>query len=196
MTLNANAVRVAGTGEVYVAPAGTAAPADSSTALAVAWKGLGYTTTDGVAFTMSRDTTDIDAWQGSKLRTVSNAEPITIEFSLLETNPTVFPVVFGGGTLVAGVPVGEMIYTPPVEGVNPVRSAVVEFLDGSVKYRYYFPRIQIEGDVSFSLTRSDAVAYSVTLGILANTPKWQMFTNDPVMAAAGLLAAEAEVKAK
>ena len=172
MTLNANAVRVAGTGEVYVAPVDTTAPTDAGTALPAAWIGLGYTTTDGVSFTMSRDATDIDAWQGSKLRTVSNAEPTSIEFSLMETDPDSFPVVFGGGTVAAGTGTGEFVFTPPDEGTNEIRSCVVEFKDGDVTYRYYFPRVQVEGDVSFSLTRSDAVAYSVTFGVLSSTPRW------------------------
>jgi hypothetical protein len=190
MTLNANAVRVAGTGEVYVAPVATAAPTDAGTALPAAWIGLGYTTTDGVSFTMSRDTTDIDAWQGSKLRTVSNAEPTSIEFALMETDPDSFPVVFGGGTVEAGTEAGEFVFTPPDEGTNEIRSCVVEFKDGDVTYRYYFPRVQVEGDVAFSLTRSDAIAYSVTFGVLSSVPRWKMFTDDPEMDPTPALLAE------
>ena len=179
MALDATAVRVAGTGEVYVAPTATTAPTDAATALPAAWIGLGYTSTDGVAFTMSRDTTDIDAWQASKLRTVSNAEPTTMEFALLESDVANFPVIFGGGAVTAGTGADEFVFTPPDEGSNEVRSCVVEFSDGDLTYRYYFPRVQVEGDVSFSLTRSDAVAYSVTFGVLASDPRWKMFTNDP-----------------
>lgn len=180
MTLNANAVRVAGTGEVHVAPAGTAAPTDASTALPAAWKGLGITSTDGVQFNMSRDTSDIDGWQQSKIRVVTNTEPVTIEFALMETTPDALTTAFGGGTI---TPTGtdEFKFTPPSEGDNAIRSAVVDFRDGDVLYRYYFPRVQVEGDVSFSLTRTDAVAYSVTLGVLANDPKWELFTNDPLL---------------
>lgn len=178
MSLNADAVRVAGTGEVYVAPAGTAAPADATTALPVAWNGLGITTTDGVQFNMSRDTADIDGWQASKIRVVTNSEPVTIEFGLMETSETTLTAAFGGGsvTVTAG---DEAKFTPPQEGTNTIRAALVEFKDGNVAYRYYFPRVQVEGDVSFSLTRSDALAYSVTLGVLAADPKWLMLTNDP-----------------
>lgn len=179
MALDSSAVRVAGTGEVYVAPEGTAAPTDSAAALAAAWVGLGHTTTDGVQFNMSRDTTDIDSWQASKIRVVSNSEPITLEFSLMETDAQSFPVIFGGGTVSGTAP--EFVFTPPAEGVNVVKSCVVEFRDGDLAYRYYFPRVQVEGDVSFSLTRTDAVAYSVTLGVLApaaGEPRWKLMTND------------------
>ena len=169
MTLNANAVKVAGTGEVYIGAADAAAPAIASTPTG----GLGYTTPEGVTFTMSRDTSDIDGWQASKIRTVTNAEPTTVAFTLIQTSQTTLPVVFGGGTATA---IG---YTPPAEGTNTVRSMTVRFVDGSYTYQYHFPRVQIEGDVSFSLTRSDAVGYGITFGVLANTPRWTLATDDP-----------------
>lgn len=180
MTLNANAVRVAGTGEVYVAPAGTTAPTDATTALPSDWVGLGITSTDGVQFSMSRDTSDIDGWQMSKIRVVTNSEPVTIEFELMETTTEALTAAFGGGT-VSGTT--SKTFTPPKEGENAIRSCVVEFKDGDVTYRYVFPRVQVEGDISFSLTRTDAVAYSVTFGVLANEPKWLMLTDDPAIEA-------------
>jgi hypothetical protein len=179
MALDANAVRVAGTGEIYFAPTATAAPTDSATGLPVAWLGLGYTSPDGVQFTFSRNTSDIDAWQGSKLRVVTNSEPASCTFALRETKTNTLLFAFGGGT------VGANIFTPPVEGTNTIRSMVVDVTDGSLKYRYYFPRVQVAGDVSFQLARTDAVSYSMTVGVLANTPKWQLFTNDTTELVAG-----------
>lgn len=172
MALNANAVRVAGTGEIYFADIATAAPTDASTSLSASWSGLGYTTPDGVQFTLSRNTTDVDAWQGSKLRVLTNSEPMSFTCSLRETKTATLLFAFGGGT------VGANIFTPPVEGVNAIRSVVVDSSDGSTKLRIYIPRAQISGDVSFTLARTDSIAYDLTVGVLANTPKWQLFTND------------------
>ena len=179
MTLNANAVRVAGTGEVYVAPVGTAAPTDIAT-IPPEYLGLGITSTDGVQFTMSRDTSDIDGWQQSKIRVVTNSEPVSIEMALMETKPDVLTAAFGGGTI-EEVPLatGNFKFTPPAEGTNTIRTLLVVFVDGGVTYQYHFPRVQVEGDVSFSLTRTDAVQYSTTFGVLANDPKWTMVTDDP-----------------
>jgi hypothetical protein len=180
MTLNPSAVRVAGTGEVYVAPEGTTAPTSATAVLPVAWKGLGITSTDGVQFTMSRDTSDIDGWQMSKIRVVTNSEPVSMEFSLMETSTQALKTAFGGGTVtVAGA--DEAKFTPPKEGENAIVSCIVEFKDADLVYRYYFPRVQVEGEVSFSLTRSDAVSYPVNFGVLANDPKWEMYTNDPLI---------------
>ena len=175
MSLDTTAVRVAGTGEIYYAASGTAAPTTVA-ALGAGWTGLGYTTTDGVTFTLSRDTSDIDGWQGSKLRVVTNSEPKTVAFSLLETDTDSLLVAFGGGTV--GVNGGVSTYTPPVEGTNTIRSLCVDFTDGTITNRYYFPRVQLEGDVSFSLTRSAGLAYAVTFGVLAGTPAWQLLSND------------------
>ena len=176
MAVNADAVRVAGTGEVYYAPTGTAAPTDASTALPVAWKGLGYTSTDGVSFTFSRNTTDIDAWQGSKLRVVTDSEPATVEFSLMETKTDVLLLAFGGGTVISSG--GTATYTPPSSGTNTERAMCVDFTDGTKKYRYYFPKVTIESDVAFTLQDGQAVEYKLTFGILDGSPKWTMFSSD------------------
>lgn len=172
MALDATAVRVAGTGEAYFAPEGTAAPTDATTALSATWLGLGYTDPDGLQFTFSRNTSDIDAWQGSKLRVVTNSEPVSVTLALRETKTNTLLFAFGGGT------VGANTFTPPVEGVNAVRAFVVDVTDGTLKYRYYFPRVQIAGDVSFQLARTDAISYDLTVGVLANVPKFRLFTND------------------
>ena len=179
MALTQGAVRVAGTGEVSMANSGATAPTNATSALDAAFKGLGYTDTDGVQFQLSRDTGQIDGWQGSKLRVVTNAEPITVSFKLLETRTDTLLAAFGGGT------VGAYSFTPPTEGTNKERALVVHFDDDTLKYRWYFPKAQLEGDISFDLTRGAAVGYDVTFGILANTPRFQLFTNDSTYMLAG-----------
>lgn len=179
MTLNANAVRVAGTGEVYVATAETAAP-DVTATPSVSWTGLGYTSPDGVTFTLSRDTTDIDGWQASRLRVVTNSEPKTLGFTLLQTDKNTLPVVFGGGSITQNGYIAT--YTPPAEGTNTVRAILVRFTDGAYTYQYWFSRAQIDGDVTFNLTRSDAVGYALSFAVLADDPTtWDFSSNDPYM---------------
>lgn len=189
MALNPKAVRVAGTGEVFFAPEGTAAPTTLTETLADPWIGVGLTTPDGVKFTMSRDTNDIDAWQMSKIRVVTNKEPVTTEFTLLETREGTLPYIFGGGTIATTGTGNAAVttFTPPLEGTNAIRAMIVVFKDGASLYQYYFPRVQAEGDVSFTLARTDALSYGVTMGVLANDPKWKMFTNDPEFKAAAVV---------
>lgn len=178
MSLTTGAVVVAGTGEVYVAPSGTAAPTNATTSLPADWKGLGYTAEDGVSFSLSRETTDLNAWQGSKVRVLTTAEPITVTAKFMETKTDVLLTAFGGGTVANNGSVA--VYTPPAEGTNTIRSMCVDVTDAGTgyKYRFWFSKVQIEGNVEFSLTRTDAVGYSVTFGVLADTTKWKLFSSD------------------
>lgn len=181
MAISADEVRVAGTGHVYVAPKGTELPTTVDTALPADWTDLGYVTTDGVSFTFSRETEDLDAWQGDKIRVLSLSEPKQVEFTLMQTDAAVLQAAFGGGTIETAE--GVTTYTPPVRGENVERAMVIEFMDDDITYRYSFGRVQQEGDVNFVLTREGAVEYPVTFGVLEADPAYTIITNDPAMAA-------------
>ena len=181
MAISADEVRVAGTGRVYTAPKGTALPTTVDSALPADWTDLGYVTTDGVSFTFSRETEDLAAWQGDKIRVLSLSEPKMVEFTLMQTDAAVLETAFGGGTVETDA--GVTTYTPPLRGENVERSMVIEFLDDDITYRYAFARVQQEGDVNFVLTREGAVEYPVTFGVLEATPAYTIITNDPAMEA-------------
>lgn len=184
MAISADEVRVAGTGRVYTAPKGTALPTTVDSALPADWTDLGYVTTDGVSFTFSRETEDLAAWQGDKIRVLSLSEPKMVEFTLMQTDAAVLETAFGGGTIVTAA--GVTTYTPPLRGENVERSMVIEFLDDDITYRYCFGRVQQEGDVNFVLTREGAVEYPVTFGVLEATPAYTIITNDPAMEASSV----------
>lgn len=184
MAIDGTEVRVAGAGHVYVAPAGTELPDDITTALPVAWIDLGYVTEDGVGFSFGRETTDLNAWQGSKIRVLTTAEPVSTNFALMQTNGDVLTVALGGGTVAkTGTTPNEVYtFTPPAKGVNTERALVIEFTDGDITYRYCIPRAQIEGNVEFTLTATDAVTYPLTFGVLDADPKYTIISNDSNMA--------------
>lgn len=181
MALQPEAVRVAGTGEIFVSAESTTMPPIATVPPGVTWTGLGLTTTDGCDFTFSRDTNDIDAWQQSKVRVVTNKEPATVKFTLLETDAATLPIVFGGGTVTTTgtAPDQTSTFEPPAEGTNTVRALLVRFTDDTINTQYYFPRAQIDGDVTFKLSRTDAIGYAMSFGILGSTPRWTMETDDP-----------------
>ncbi len=181
MALDGTEVRVAGTGHVYVAPSGTTLPVDVGTALSGTWKDLGYVTEDGVKFTFGRDTSDLSAWQGDKVRVLTLKEPKSVEFALMQSNKDTLVTALGGGTVAVNATT-EYKYTPDAAGTNTERALVVEFTDGDVTYRYVFGRVQLEGEVSFTLTRSGAVTLPITFGVLDSNPVYQIFTDDANMA--------------
>ena len=184
MAIDGSEVRVAGAGHVYVAPAGTTLPTDLSP-LAATWVDLGYVTEDGVGFSFGREVEDLNAWQGDKIRTLSTKEPASCNFSLMQTNATILTVAFGGGEVTENVDKNVFTFTPPKSGTNTERSLVIEFNDGTaITYRYVIQRSQIEGNVDFTLVRSGALTYPLTMGILDNgdKPKFTIISNDPKMA--------------
>ena len=187
MAINGSEVRVAGAGHVYVAASGTAMPTDLSVLDPTKWIDLGYVTEDGVGFSFGREVEDLNAWQGDKIRTLSTKEPASTNFSLMQTNATILTVAFGGGEVTeSGTDPNKVFtFTPPKSGTNTERSLVIEFNDGaSIAYRYCISRSQIEGNVDFTLVRSGALTYPLTMGILDNgdKPKFTIISNDPNMA--------------
>jgi hypothetical protein len=181
MALDGTQVRVAGAGHVYVAPPGTVAPADINTALTTAWTDLGYVTEEGVSFTFGRETEDLNAWQADKVRVLTLRAPKNVEYALMQTNSKTLVTALGGGAWEDDGS-GSFTFTPPRDDENAVHSMVIEFTDGDISYRYYFPRVQVEGEVSFTLTRSGAVTYPINFGVLAATPPYTIFSNDEALA--------------
>lgn len=186
MAINGTEVRVAGAGHVYVAPAGTALPTDL-TPLDPKYVDLGYVTEDGVGFSFGREVEELNAWQGDSIRILSTKEPATTTFSLMQTNSTIMTVAFGGGTITETGTGASKIYTftPPTLGTNTERVLVIEFSDGaSISYRYIIQRTQIMGNVDFTLNRTSALTYPLTMSILDNgdKPKFTIVSNDPNMA--------------
>jgi hypothetical protein len=171
-------VRVAGAGHVWAAPEGEAIPTDL-TAPPPGFVDMGYVTTDGVGFTFSRESEDLDAWQGDKVRVLSSREPMTLTFALMQTNADSLLLALGGGAISELSP-GIFEYLP-VAGENLVRTLIVDFADGTLNYRYVIPRAQVEGDVTWTLVRTDALTYPITFGVLANEPKYRIVSDDPAM---------------
>jgi len=185
MAIDGGQVRVAGGGHVYVAAKGTALPKDLSDLDPTKYFDLGYVTEDGVAFSFGRETDDINAWQGDKVKVITTKEPAMVKFALMQTNADTMKVAFGGGSIAESGTAPNVVYTftPPPTGTNTERVLVIEFADGDAKYRYLLPRVQIEGTVEYTLTRNGAVTYPLEFGILDNgdNAKFEIVSNDPAM---------------
>src|SRR6266536_5940320 len=97
--LAASEIRVAPSGTIYIAPAGTAVPSTIS----AAWTGfnqLGYASEDGVKLSRGMDTEMVKGWQSiSTLRYLITGVTLTAAFTLLQTNKDVIPLYFGGGSI-------------------------------------------------------------------------------------------------
>lgn len=83
-------------GGVYRAPIGTTLPTDATTALAAAFKNLGYCSEDGVTNTISRETTEIKEWGGDTVDSVLTGQSDLFKFKSIEAlNVDTLKMVFG-----------------------------------------------------------------------------------------------------
>jgi hypothetical protein len=177
--LQAQNVVVAGTGAVYVAPEGTAMPVDLADPVAP-FVNMGYCSEDGVTFTISREQEDIPAWQSLEpVRVLVTSEPKVIAFELLEFDTESLLLALRGGT-VAGTTVKT--YTPPDPGAQDVRAMVIDGIDGDYSFRFCFPRVALQGDVEWSLVRSDAIRLPLEFQALASATKWTILSDHPGLA--------------
>ena len=72
-------------GALFRAPAGTALPTDAVTALAEAYKCLGYVSEDGVTNSTSIDSDEVKAWGGDTVLTLQTGKTDTFQLALLES---------------------------------------------------------------------------------------------------------------
>jgi hypothetical protein len=157
MALDSTLVRVAVSGAVSVAPAATAAPADSSTALIAAYKDLGYISAKGVTEGRKRSTNDIKAWQGGAVvRTVVTDGTLTFNFQLIETNQRTVELFYG-----ATVATTSIVIVPTSTGGR--KTFVLDVVDGAQLCRVFVPQGEITevGDLVYA--GGEPVGYEVTL---------------------------------
>lgn len=174
--LEAQNVVVAGTGTVWTAPEDTPPPTDLAP-LTSPWLDMGYVSEEGVTFTVSREQEDIAAWQSLEpVRVLVTAEPKVIGFELMEFDTESLMLAFRGGTVTGTT---TKTYTPPDPGAEDVRSMVVDGIDGDSTFRFYFPRVALQGDVEWALVRSDAVRLPLEFQVLASTTKWAILSDHP-----------------
>jgi hypothetical protein len=188
MALEPTHVVVAGTGAVYVAPENTPAPVDLDP-LASPWEDLGFVNEDGVTFTFSREQEDVNAWQSAEpVRVLVTNEPKTIAFNLLEFDRESVLLAFHGGSFSGSA--APFTYTPPAPGTSDIRALVVDGVDGGTTFRFYFPRVQLNGDVGFQLVRTAAVELTIELAVLAATTTWLILSDLDGFSAASVAGAD------
>lgn len=183
MALDASQVRVALTGHVFFGADVTTDPTGFSTNGALTgFKELGYTTEDGVTFTIGKETEDIMGWQSSDpLRVVVTAEPKSAAFTLRQLNKDNWATTFGGTFTTEGIAPDQTVLWEPglaeiVEGF-----LVIEFEDGDDKYQIGFRRAQAAAEIEFSFVRSDSVNLPQEMRALAPADggrPWFMRTDD------------------
>ena len=156
-------------GSVYVAPAGTTLPTDATTALASAFKCLGYVSEDGLTNTPEMSTELIKSWGGDVVLAANNGMNDNFGFTLIEVlNEDVLKFVYGpenvSGALSTGLTVKAMGVPNAAENVLVVETV----LRGAVK-RIVIPRAVVTAVAEIVYRDNAAVGYDTTVAALPGT---------------------------
>lgn len=163
MALNANLVRVAVTGALYVDGGTGVAPTGASAAL-TGFDDLGYVSEDGVtlAFPEAGEATPIRAWQnGATVRTVrSTSEDLpTLALTLIETKLEVIETVFGVTVTQTATDGSFVINSTATRAATKI---VLDVIDGAEIIRIYAPKAVVTSIGEIALTSTEAIGYNVT----------------------------------
>lgn len=184
MAKDAARVRVALTGTVWIGDTESTAIPASLGAPGAGWTDLGYTSEEGVTFTLGREVEEIPGWQSADpLRIIVTAEPKAVAFTLRQLERSSIVAALGGSVAsLGGTPI-VYEWTPGEPGDLPVKPLLIDFVDGTLNYRFGFRRSQTRGEVEMGLVRTAAVDVPVEYAALAATPKpWFIRTDDPAFA--------------
>jgi hypothetical protein len=185
MPLAGGEVRVGASGTIYIAPSGTAGPAN----IGAAWTGftdVGYTTEEGATIGRSLTTEQIKAWQSiAPIRYLITEVAYTISFGLLQWNETTLPLWLGGGTVVDQ---GGGSYKYSISSAPTIDERVlgIEWVDGSKTYRSVIGRGMVTESGETNVNRANPAALPITFAAMtpnAGTELAYLLTNDANMAA-------------
>ncbi len=182
MAQDSTAIRVAANGHVYIAPVGTAAPADESVSMPTGWVELGYMDDTGVKFTDNKNEVEILSWQSfyATRRIITKREG-SLDFVMQQWSGANVKLSFGGGSIAQSSGAGHWVYTPPDPSLMDYRAACIEWADGTTVYRIVVPKSVVTDAVTTVLDRKEAALLPIKLAVVgvSGQAPWTVLTNDP-----------------
>lgn len=163
MALDSNAVIVPGEGHFYIAPAGTAAPADNA-APSGAWAEIGHTSYDS-PLTIRReggDRTTLPSWQVAALRETVTPVTYALDFGLLQHDEASLKLFYGGGSVASGR------FQVPKTATPQEHALFVRIVDGANVWAEFFPLTSILGSDSEEADPENLMSMPVSATILSD----------------------------
>src|SRR5688572_22664959 len=182
--LNADNVRVFGTGHFYIAPYGTTLPTTLTTNPASNFLDLGYISEDGVTIQPEVGVTEIMAWQSwSPVRIVGSSRVHRLTVPAMEMKDVTWVAAFGGGEW-ASVDSTTEVFTPAEAGTVTEWSGVFDRTDGLITYRDVYDRMVLTtvGEVGHGKTVPTILTLTFTvIGTEDGGAGWRTYRtkNDP-----------------
>jgi hypothetical protein len=155
--LNSGQVRVAGTGAIWRAAAGSTLPADSTTAWDAAFHNLGFAT-DGFTVTPNFKTATVTGWQKiGVLRNITTDFDFKFSFELLQTNIDTLALAWGNATITPGL---AGAYTMALG--DPAEEFIlgIDWSDGAVNQRIIIESASLATLPTVKNVRSDGTRYA------------------------------------
>lgn len=149
-----------GTGGILTAPLGTDLPGGVNGIVDAAFVDAGFIGDSGVTLTENRDTSDIFAWGGSKVRVVQNSHALQITFTLLETTEDSMSLVRGSERVAT---TADGFKAEVTADVHEHMALIVDAYDGDRGVRIEIADAQIVDIGDQVLVHTDATGYEVTV---------------------------------
>lgn len=187
MAVNADNVRVGLNGNVYVAPKGSTAPADLTSAWDPAWVDLGYLNDDGVEMEYGTDVEDIMAWQSlSPVRRVLTSVELTLAFTAIELRASAVTLYFPDSTITEVTADTVFKLDIPSAPGSAEMAFGFEWIDGDITNRVVIPRGEVTDRESVNFQRGEPVGLGMTVSAYASSsPELATWlSNDPSWAPA------------
>lgn len=158
-------------GAAYVAPTTTALPTDAKTALAAAFKGLGYISEDGLTNANSPESEVIKAWGGDPVLVTQTERMDTFSFTLIEaTNMDVLKMVYGATKVTGDITtVGGITVNASTDELEENMIVFDMILKGGLLKRIVIPRGKVSEVGEISYVDNDAIGYEVTVQAVPDT---------------------------
>lgn len=177
---------------ILIAPVGTAAPTDTTSAWGAGWETVGYIHEDGITLAVETESEDLKAWQSkSPLRTVITGKELTVEFTMLEVTPKALALFFDEDEPVGGT---DQSFSLDVtsEGKAKAYAVGIDTKDGDAVLRYIFPRATLSENGEVTIAAAEFQGFPVTLKAMDEGGKLATVIRGAATATAGGLAVEPE----
>lgn len=156
-------------GAIFAAPVGTVGPTDATTALAVAYKSLGYVSEDGLKNSNEIETEAIKAWGGDVVLNPLTGKVDKFNFKLIEAlNVEVLKTVYGSDNVSGSLETGITVNVNSAE--NEQFAWVVDtILKGGVLKRIVIPAASMTELEEIVYKDNEAIGYGMTISTVPDT---------------------------